>query len=157
MSQLKLPKTRLAIVLGLPGRSLCAEVFLADYAQGHAGPERVSDLLGGRDEFFPAQEIDGPVRLVSRSALLWARIPAQAWDGHPVAGTVDEPVQVWLDDGSHLEGRVKGDAPQERSRLVDWLNDAPEFLALYEEGSVVLVNRRRVVAVTRVPQPGERA
>jgi hypothetical protein len=154
MSQLKLPKTRLPVVLGLPGRTMQAEVFLSDYARCHAGPERLDDLLAGEEAFLPAAELNGPVQLVARHSILWAMVPEMVQDAAAEGAPIEAGVEIALDDGSSLTGQVRFDAPSERTRLVDCLNDAPAFVPLFAAGSVLFVNRAHVVSVTPLADGG---
>ena len=52
-----------------------------------------------------------------------------------------------LGDGTVLTGLVSFVRPPGRSRLVDFLNEAPPFFTLLEPASVALVNKRHVSRV----------
>lgn len=149
MRSLNLPKRRLAVEVSLAGDRLVGEVFLAEYAADHPGPERVHDLLTGREEFFPLLGSDERLRVLARAAVRWVRVTTASDAVDP--STAGEPhvknVAVQLDDGSIERGTVRFVAPEARSRLQDYLNDAPAFLPVFQGDGVLLVNRERIASV----------
>ena len=145
VSDLRIPKIRISLTLVLTTGTLEAEVFLADYAATHAGPERILDVLGGADRFFPVM-IEDQVLLVCRDALRWVRVGADHFDD-PLQGLSEERVAVQLRDGAWLQGTARFDAPKGRARLLDYLNAPGHFLPLFEAGEVVLVSRAEIAKV----------
>ncbi len=55
-----------------------------------------------------------------------------------------------LNDGGRLRGLVGYVLPPERSRLVDFLNEAPLFFRLLERDQVALVNKHHVARVALI-------
>ncbi|HEY3452179.1 MAG TPA: hypothetical protein VGK67_37895 [Myxococcales bacterium] len=145
MEELRIPKAQVSLKLALSNGDLEGKVFLADYAATHAGPERLLDVLGGPDRFFPVQS-EGVVRLVCRDAVRWVRLGAENFDDPP-QGLTQEEVAVLLRDGTRLEGTARFDAPAGRARLLDYLNAPGHFLPLFEAGEVTLVNRSEIAEV----------
>lgn len=149
LRSLSLPKRRLSVELALVGERLVGEVFLAEYAEDHPGPERVHDLLNGREDFFPLLGSDERLYVLSRQALRWIRV-SNARDAVDI-DVAGEPqiktVTLRLDDGSTEQGSVRYVAPDARSRVQDYLNDAPGFFPLFQDGCVLLVNRSRITSV----------
>lgn len=151
MEDLRVPKHRAAVEVLLPGGA-CRPValFLAEAAPGHAGPERPSDLLNGAGEFMPAfDEERGVMSFLQRGAIALLRVPRALEEDEADALTLptEHEVEVHLGDGTVLSGLVSFVRPPERSRLVDFLNEAPPFFKLLEPGSVALVNKRHVSRV----------
>ncbi|MGC4114391.1 MAG: hypothetical protein QM765_07220 [Myxococcales bacterium] len=145
MEELRIPKAHVSVTLALTTGVHEAKVFLADYAAGHGGPERILDVLGGPDRFLPVQ-VQGAVQLVSREALRWVKVGLERFDDPP-AGLSQEDVTLLLRDGTSLSGTARFDAPAGRSRLLDYLNSPGHFLALYQGAEVVLVNRSEIAEV----------
>jgi hypothetical protein len=154
MDDLRVPKRRLPVEVVLPGGATPRGGRLLDgWAPGHGGPETVSDLLNGRDEFIPAfDEEAAAMAFLHRQAVAVARLPAGS-EPDP-AGEVTIPteheVEVALADGSRLRGFVSFVLPPERGRLVDFLNEKDRFFRLAEPGGVALVSRAHVASVTLV-------
>jgi len=148
MPELKVPKSAVSVTLGLPTGSAEVEVYLADYARDHLGPERLSDVLAA-GRFFPARR-EGRLELVSRDGLAWARVEDE--EGSPELGACEAAVEVTLLDGSTLRGLLRFVAPAGRGRPVDYLNQTEGFFPLYEGGAVTFVNSARVASV-RVEEP----
>jgi hypothetical protein len=59
----------------------------------------------------------------------------------------EHDVEVLLQDGTALRGLVSYLRPSDRSRLVDFLNEAPPFFRLIDSSVLVLVNKRHVARV----------
>lgn len=151
---LKIPKYRVPVEVALAGRIVAAQVFLADHARDHLGPERVSDRLNGDEEFIPMMNQEQQVIVVARRSVLWVRIAASASAGeNPLPGEATPyRVQLTLDDGTGLSGALRFAAPPDRARLQDCLNDAAPFVPLYTDGALVLVNRARIASVTSLAE-----
>jgi hypothetical protein len=151
---LKVPKQRAEVEVLLPGGAARqVVVFLSEFASTHSGRERLSDLLNGGEDFVPALDtLTGNMTFLGRQSIAAARV-APEWE--PADETVmasEHELEVTLADGTVLHGRVRIVMPPERSRLLDYLNDAPPFLKLVERGSVALVNKRHIARVARVKE-----
>ncbi len=151
MSDLRVPKHRLAVEIVLPGGARRrVAVFLAEAAAGHEGPERLSDLLNGAEDFIPAlDEEAGVMTFLNRAAVALARVPggAEAEPGDEFTLPTEHQVEITLVDGTRLSGLVSYILPADRARLVDFLNQKAPFLRLVENGGVTLVSRRHVARV----------
>lgn len=150
MSSIRLPKTRVDVQIALPASVISGSVFLAEYALDHAGRERVSDLLNGREEFVPVSLDAAPLTFVARRLVRWVKIPVDSpgLDEAPPEDASDAAVTFALDDGTTLTGRLRFVAPPGRDRVQDYLNDhADRFVPLYTREGLVLVNRRRIATV----------
>lgn len=146
----KLPKHQVPAQLTLSGgRVHQVQLFLGEAAAGHTGAERLSDLLGGAESFFPAIEEGGAFRLVNRANVVFARVAESV--EHAQLDELIPPsqheVRVMLRDGAVLQGKVVFVQRVEHSRLIDFLNEAPAFFALHEEDQVTLVNKSYVAEV----------
>jgi len=152
MEDLRVPKRRVPVQVLLPGGMKTPMVmFLSEVAADHTGPERPSDLLNGGDDFVPAFDEAGKVMtFLNRSAIAAIRLdPAIDADvDEEVSIPTEHEVELLLQDGSTLRGLVSFLRPSERSRLIDFLNEAPPFFRLIDAGTLVLVNKRHVARVT---------
>ena len=151
MGELTVPKRRVEVAVELAGGlERRVSLFLAESAPGHAGRERVSDLLEG-DGFVPALDAAaGGITFLRRAAILVMSAPSE-----PTIGSADEltlptehEVDVALDDGRVLHGVLSYALPEDRSRLVDYLNEPARFLPLHRDGEVLFVNKDHVTRVS---------
>jgi hypothetical protein len=151
MSDLKVPKRRVAVAATLAGGlRRDVTVFLAEAAPGHAGGERLSDLLNGPHDFIPALEAEtGAMTFLNRAALVMAEAGADAERNGADEITIptEHAVEITLRDGRALRGHVTYVLPPGRSRLADFLNDGSLFLPLHGDSRVRLVHKRHVTRV----------
>jgi hypothetical protein len=151
MDELRVPKRRASVELSLVGgQARKVHVFLTDFAAGHSGAERLSDLLNGNTEFIPAvDDATGAVFVFNRTGVTVARaaldVEHEDVDEHSMA--TEHEVEVTLNTGQRLRGRVAYTMPSDRSRLTDHLNDAPRFIRLFQDTSVALINKSHVTHV----------
>jgi hypothetical protein len=149
MDQLRVPKRRVEVELLLlgAGRQRVA-VFLAEFSSVHEGHERLGDLLGGPTEFIPAVDVATGATLIVHIACIGAALagPEEALDDDAELPTECE-VEVTLLDGQSLSGVLSFVRPPERSRIVDFLNDAPLFFPLTIGDRVAFINKHRVSRV----------
>jgi hypothetical protein len=152
MGELTVPKRRVEVAVELAGGlERRVSLFLAESAPGHAGQERVCDLLEADGRFIPA--LDAAARGITflrRAAILVMSAPSE-----PTIGTADDvtlptehEVDVALDDGRMLHGVISYALPPDRSRLVDYLNDPARFLPLHRDGEVLFVNKDHVTRIS---------
>lgn len=153
MDELRVPKQTAHVELALShGQTRRVSLYLAEYASGHHGAERVSDLLNGAQEFLPALDADtSTVLLISRSSILRATVEASRELDDTEAGDDAQviPVAVSLAEGSTVRGVVRFLRPAERARLVDYLNEPERFLRLLDEesASAIFISKRMIVDV----------
>ncbi|WP_373048879.1 hypothetical protein [Vulgatibacter sp.] len=154
MKELRVPKQRVEVEVLLPGGGTRkVAVFLSEFASGHAGGERLSDLLNGSAAFFPAvEEGSDEIAILNRTAIAVARVASSV--ERDIASEFTLPtefeVEITLVDGSSLTGLISFVMPPERSRLIDFLNDGPPFFRVLQEDCVSLVNKRHVALVAPV-------
>ncbi len=155
VSDFRVPKRRVAIAATLAGGlRRDVTVFLAEAAQGHAGGERLSELLNGASDFLPALEAEtGEMTFLNRDAVMIAEASAEAERSGADELTIptEHAVEITLTDGRRLRGHVTFVLPPDRSRLADFLNDGTLFLPLHAESRVLLVHKRHVTRVVLLP------
>lgn len=124
-------------------------VFLAEPMAGAEG-ERLSDLLNAETKFIPAQDVaTETMTFVNSVTIAVARVDArhELRDVDRITMRTEHAVEICLEDGQRLKGLFAYVQPEERSRLTDYLNDAPPFLRLLQGDMVALVNKRHVAYV----------
>ena len=152
-NELRVPKRRAQVEVFMPGgASRTVTVFLAEFASGHAGHERLSDLLNAEDgEFLPA--VDGAsdsMTFLNRACIAAARI-SRDWEvDEDQAAAEQHDVEVWLTDGSSLRGSLHFVLPPDRARLLDFLNGKQPFLRLWHGEQVTVINKRHIARVAKV-------
>src|SRR5438309_999819 len=111
MQELSVPKHKVPVEMVLTdGRELRLELFLADFAQAHVGPERVSDLLIAEGEFLPAGEPStGAFCLVNRQSVLFLRVDrALEEDATDAPVTpIEHQVDLFFSNGNRLRGLTR--------------------------------------------------
>jgi hypothetical protein len=152
MGELTVPKQRIEVAVQLAGGlERRVSLFLAEGAPGHAGQERIGDLLEVDGEFIPA--VDAAAE--GMTFLRCAAILVVAAPSGPALGAADDvtlptehEVDVALDDGRVLHGVLSYALPTDRSRLVDYLNQPARFLPLLRDGEVLFVNKNHVTRIS---------
>ena len=150
--ELKVPKRRAQVEVQLPGGATRqVTVFLAAFASKHSGPERLSDLLNAGDEFVPALDnATDAMTFLSRHGIAAARVAPELEWGEELTGGEQHELEITLVDGTVLRGTVTFVMPPDKSRLLDYLNDAQPFVRLSEREKVALVNKRHIARVAKV-------
>lgn len=154
MKDLAVPKRQVNVLVTLAG-GLRREVvlFLAEAAPGHAGGERLSDLLNGGADFIPA--LDPETRAMSFlncSAVMLAEAHAEVEHagGDELTIPTEHEVEVSLNDGRVLRGFISYLLPPDHGRLTDFLNQPRPFLPLHADDGVQLVHKQHITRIVIV-------
>ena len=157
MEELKVPKWRTRVDVQMPGGQITSvAVYLSDFAHDHSGPERISDLLNGGNEFIPAHDLEhDQVVFLNRSNISVARVlqEIESDPGEQYTLPHESEVRVMLRDGRELVGLVTFVRPDDRARVLDFLNEPPPFFPLLEKDHVALINKHHVARVEVVTRP----
>ena len=154
----KIPKTLRPVTLWVhPEGQVLGSLFLHMPTNELVDGEQPVDALNEPGDFLPIKrdENDG-VRFYNKSAIVrvsfWDEGRRYADQGRP------QPCRLTLMDGTVLYGEVCKAAPEERSRLYDYLNDSHErFFELHGgSGEVILVNKSYVVSFSSESLPAAR-
>lgn len=160
----RVPKRKVPVEVVLAGRSpLLVDLYLSDCAETHAGLERPSDLLNGSDPFLPASDPGGSVLFLHRDGLISVSFDAEheqvSEAEQAVEIAADEStsveVEVVLEDGMSIAGEINQMMPKGHRRLQDVLNLDTRFLILWSGDRVHLINKRRIIRVSPLPQRNE--
>jgi hypothetical protein len=151
MADLKVPKWRTRVDFQFPHREQASlAVYLSDFAHDHQGPERLSDLLNGPRDFFPAHDDDKDrTVLVNRRNVSVARVvlDIEASPSEQYTLPYENQVRILLVDGAEVLGLITYVRPDDRARVLDFLNEPPLFFPVMEKEQVALVNKLCVIRV----------
>jgi hypothetical protein len=141
MDELRVPTVPVpAQILCADGSRLTGTVFLPPAASHHDGPTRPEEWINDGHPFFPFLPEDGSSAIILNKDLLVA-ITVAATPGMIL--DVEREVQVEA-AGQRLVGILHIDLPENQQRVLDYLNLAPDFVPLYSEQSLHLLNKRHV-------------
>ena len=140
------------VVTTLSGEELVGDMFVQPYSPRHTGPEAPADVLNDDDPFFPLALDEGDTLLIAKAALRDVVVPdggtTVADDEYAIAGMRIALVELTLSDGGTCAGALHLETPEERPRLLDFLNRFHgRFLPLYTEAGTRLVNWRSIERV----------
>jgi hypothetical protein len=155
--ELKVPKRQVRVEVALAGMSpMQVHLFQGEHMLSPGGFERPSELLNRRQVFLPAVGLDGTTQVLRREAVLRMSVArsAELAEEEPADEGPDTPeivrldLDVEFDTGDAVRGRLVYAQPESRRRLVDYLNDCPQFFALRDEDRVHIVNKLRIARVS---------
>ena len=147
---------RLALIGNAPAP---AELFVADEARRGRSQllDDVAALLTSPTAFLPVR-LSARVRLLGKHAIAWIAVARRDEDDPSEELTLydrEHNVELELDrGGTKLIGTLLDSAPIDRTRVIDHLNSAGNFLRLWTADEHYLVNTRQIIAVTELD--GER-
>jgi hypothetical protein len=148
MDELRVPTiARMAEVACADGRVLVGRVFIPDGAFRHSGPMRPEEWINEPTAFFPflLQGDERPV-LLNKEQVVVVTLLAPPAD-EPGQNTEGAPAVV-IDCGAvRVEGELRLDMPEGHRRVLDMLNVAERFLAVYAGERQHLVHKRHVTRV----------
>ncbi len=160
--ELKVPKRQVRVevlVAGVP--PVQVHLFQAEHALSHSGFERPSDLLNGGLAFLPAMGLDGVPQVLRRDSVLRMTVARAgeiaadepADDGEESSDVVRLDLEIAFDSGDTARGRLVFVQPASRRRLVDYLNDCPQFFCLRDGERVHVVNKTRIARISLRADP----
>jgi hypothetical protein len=131
------------------------EIFLAEQRANEFRRQLVLDLLEQAQAFLPARDTaTGKGEIFNKDALLWIGVPLAPFGSQAVGE--DElfefrrPVRVDLIGGEPLAGEVLYSAPEQSTRLVDYVNEPGRFLRLWAKETLYLINKAFVLRVVQI-------
>jgi hypothetical protein len=159
------PLRRVAVEVSLAGEpARRVEMFLGEHGHRAWHRQEVLDLLEGGRQFLPCQDPEQETAtLINRDHIIWVAIPVEE-DRSPSDEVPDldllydrrHQVVLRLAGGTSLEGAFLFTAPDEHSRLTDYLNQAGGFLALHWADQIFLVRKSAIVEIVEIKSPAER-
>jgi hypothetical protein len=120
-------------------------VFLNLYDAHRPGPQRVGELLNGKDTFLPIKTDEGTLHL-NVDNIIEARTSEEEELHDLMMLGKKYRVEIITLSGRNIAGDVFVDLPKESSRVSDFLNQTQRFFALMVPGSVIYVARRFILS-----------
>jgi len=129
------------------GRKLEGGLY-APGARADGTPGRLVDRLNDdTEEFLP---LAGRYEtLLNKTCIISVELAAGEEQAEGIENEVarEQQVEIALIGGATLSGWIRFLMPEERGRLLDYLNVAPRFIPVIGENRVTLVHRRFIVSV----------
>jgi hypothetical protein len=158
MDQFRVPQRKIAVELTLAGaRKMAGETYAPETGRGGEPGRLIDRLNDGRERFLPVTHSSGGA-LVSKRSIIAVRLGPGDAEREDCAGEHEREVrvEVLLEEGMTLEGRVAYTLPPDRCRLLDYFNASSRFVALLNPEGATLINTDRVVEIRRPDDPGSR-
>ncbi len=155
----QIPKRSVLAEIILAGRApLTLRLFLSEQAATRTGGERLSDLLNGPDGFLPAADSDDRVMFLHLQAVVCLSVDADTEFGGERASAedlapefaVNIQVEIQMDNGDCVTGKLRYLMPEGSRRLQDVLNQPQQFLTLRDGERARLINKGHILRVTQV-------
>lgn len=156
MEKLRVPQRKVgARVLLRDGRELEGELYVPDVGPVSAHGSLTERLVDRTEVFLPFADNDGGC-LLNKAWITSIRLaPADAGPELPESPSEHHvKVRLRLAGGAEISGTVDYTMPPEKGRLLDYLNSAPRFVLVLENGGIVLVNREHIVEADRLEPEG---
>ena len=159
MSEFRVEKRRAEAELTLStGTRVKGAFFLAGSSAGHAGPERVGDVLNGEEGFFPFELAgDGTPRtvLVNRAHVTTIALPpsvieAQLDPGYDIA--TKRRVSILLSTGTRVAGTVSVPRPIGHDRLSDYAHVGEVFRYVETSDHTLIINSAHIVELLEIAE-----
>ena len=154
---LRIPKEAFAVELALAGAvPRRVEIFLAEQRANEFRRQPVLDLLEHVQAFLPARDVaTGTGEIFNKDALLWIGVPLAPFGSQAAVGEDElfefrRPVRVDLIGGEPLTGEVLYSAPEQSTRLIDYVNEPGRFLRLWAKETLYLINKTFVLRVVQI-------
>jgi hypothetical protein len=151
--QFRIEKIRLGVTVRLRGCSdLSGCIFAQPSLYMRDGPEGPADILNSGDAYFPMLVDSGETVLLAKRHVI-ELIPGEMLEIDELrrASAREVKVELLLEDGTLRQGALMVEMPQDRPRVLDFLNNCSErFFMLMGENQAYLINFSAVVRVSPV-------
>ncbi len=159
MSEFRVEKHRAEAQLTLTtGTRVKGAFFLAGSAAGHAGPERVGDLLNGEQGFFPFELAGGGnprTVLYNRAHVTTIALPPNAIEAQLEPGydlAIKRRVSILLSTGTRVAGTVSVSRPVGHNRLSDYAQAGEVFRYLETSDHTLIINSAHIVELMEIAE-----
>ena len=153
MSDFRVPTVQLpTIVHYQDGSVLLGTVFMPALSAVQAGPMLPLEWVNGPTEFFPFKPEEASSAIIlNKNRVLALSVENRPEHGDPSWESGAPRCRVAIEaDGRRFEGDVIMDLPENRRRLVDFLNQAGMFVCLISGERQVLIRKDRISKVTEL-------
>jgi hypothetical protein len=138
----RIDKLRVPVsLIMLGGEELNGNMFVQSVSPNRTGREEIPDVLNGEEAFFPLAQ-EGGTLLVAKDQVREVVVRGDFSSAFVQTNARRVPVELTLTDGAIRTGEVYLEMPEQRPRVLDFLNRyAQRFVVLYAAGGVCLINR----------------
>jgi hypothetical protein len=149
MKIFQVPQRAVQVRVLMEGGEELEGALYAPTAGPSGGPGRLSDRLNDAEEHFLPLVGAESAFLISKSWITTIRLSPdeEELEFQESDQAIERSVVMTLKGGTNLNGRLQYAMPVEKRRILDYLNAAPQFIPLLDDGHVVLVNRRFLVRI----------
>jgi hypothetical protein len=152
MSQFRVEKRRAEAEVTLAtGASVRGSFFLAGSSAGHAGPERIADLLNAEAGFFPFEPAGARASetvMINRAHVVSVRLLERPSEPQLDSGYVlatERRVAILLSTGVRIIGAVRVYRPHGHDRLSDYARSTDAFCYVENRDGTFVVNSAHIV------------
>ena len=144
----RIEKTRLPVTVTLiGGATLEGDLFVRASSRYAQRLEDAPEVLNAPPPFFPMALASGEIALVAKAHVYSLRGGPGAIHQDFSLGT-PATVELFLNDGERVTGRVLIEPRRAHTRVLDFLNNVEErFFTVFPKHGLLLVNRAQVVRV----------
>jgi hypothetical protein len=149
MKIFQVPQREVQVQVILEGGQELEGTLYAPTAGPSGGPGSLSDRLNDdREQFLPLVGAESAC-LVSKSWIVAIRLSQgeEKLEFQESDQAKECSVILTMKGGLKLSGRLQYTMPVEKRRILDYLNAAPQFIPLLENGRVALINRSFMVRI----------
>ena len=150
----RIEKDRVAVVLTTTsGERIAGDMFVQPFARYRTGREGAPDILNHPEPFFPLGVESGDTFLVAKDRVLEVALDGEDPDTEDgltaeELGARPAVIEVSLTGGIVRQGSVFLEVPNDRPRLLDFMNRLhTRFLTLHTTEGIRLVNRNCIERV----------
>lgn len=155
MSDFKVPTVQLpTIVHYQDGSVLLGTVYMPALSAVQAGPMLPLEWVNSPTDFFPFKQEESPAAIIlNKSRVLALSVEDRPEHRDPSWETGAPRCRIAVEaDGRRFEGDVVMDLPENRRRLVDFLNQAGTFVCLISVERQILIRKDRISKVTELQE-----
>jgi hypothetical protein len=149
MKLFRVPQRNVQVRVLLEGGEELEGSLYAPTAGPGGGPGRLSERLNDETEYFVPLAGPDEACLISKSFIVAVWLPQgeEELEFQESDQAKECYVELCLKGGIEIVGHMKYTMPVEKRRILDYLNAAPRFVPVLEEGRVILVNKQLLVRV----------
>ena len=123
--------------------------FLSHYSVSHKGSETILDVLNSQKSFVSLENAPSKeMAFVGKSQLVYVEVQEKIDKSTANFPSCHMVVPMYNDET--IEGKVYIDMPPSHSRLSDVLNNTDQFICIYREHDVVVINKSYVISAMEI-------
>lgn len=128
------------------GESRKGQIFLSLSSRFHRGRETIIELLRNEQPFLILKTESG-VSFFNKNYIQKILIPEEEAELLKIGGEKEEEVVLNFPDGESMKCVINFAPKPNKSRLSDFLMEAPAFFPVYKGDEIYIVNREQIISV----------